>query len=102
MLVEAGQGTTNRRENLQERASTHKKVLKIYGDRFTNKFGSSLNPTIERDLTDVTYIIVDHIMMHKSFSQYLESVFQILGTYAGKLFLRVKIYYFQNIVKVGI
>lgn len=84
MLVEAGQGTKNRRDNLKERASTHKNVLKKYEDRFTNKFGSSMNPHIEEKLTDISYIIIDHIMLHESFPLYLKSVFEVLRKYAGK------------------
>ncbi|CAH1724094.1 uncharacterized protein LOC114131320 isoform X2 [Aphis gossypii] len=82
VLVEAGQGTNNRRDNLKERASTHKNVLKKYEDRFTNKFGSSINQHIAAKLTAISYIIIDHIIVHESFSQYLKSVFEVLRKYA--------------------
>lgn len=94
MLVEAGQGTKNRRENLKERASTHNNVLKKYEKRFTNNFGYSINPHIEKTLTKVSNIIIDHIMASESFLQYLKSVFKVLQTYAGKSLLCVKIYSF--------
>lgn len=84
MQVEAGQGTRNRIENLKERASTHKNVLKKYEDRFTNKFGSSMSPHIEEKLTDISNIIIDHIMLHESFPLYLKNVFEVLRKYAGK------------------
>ncbi|KAE9534369.1 hypothetical protein AGLY_008459 [Aphis glycines] len=82
VLVEAGQGTNNRKENLKERASTHKTILQKYEDRITKKLGSSMDQHIEEKLTAISYIIIDNILIHDSFQLYLKSVFEVLKKYA--------------------
>ncbi|XP_025205439.1 uncharacterized protein LOC112601839 [Melanaphis sacchari] len=91
LLVEAGKATKDRRENLEIRASVHKNALKTYGDGFKKQFGNSMNEEVAKQLTDINYIIIDHIMKHESFLAYLQNVFLVLRKYAeGQIKSRYK------------
>lgn len=83
MLVEAGKGTKDRIANLSDRAKVHKDELRSRQDWLQKKFGS-MTPSVKDQLTQISYIIIDHIMGHKSFPKYLKNVFLILRKYAGK------------------
>ena len=83
MLVDAGEATENRKAKLSERAEIHKNALRLRKDDLEKKFGS-MSPSVKNELTQINYIIIDHIIENKSFPKYLKNVFSILKKYAGK------------------
>ncbi|XP_001946678.2 uncharacterized protein LOC100164853 [Acyrthosiphon pisum] len=81
VLVEAGKATENRIANLSKRAEVHKETLRLRKDDLEKKFGS-MTDTVKDQLTEISNIIIDHIMDNKSFAKYLKNVFSILRKYA--------------------
>jgi len=88
VLVEAGKGTKYREANLSIRAAEHKETLRPKQDKLKDKFGSMTQP-VKKQLTEISYIIIDHILEHKSFEKYLKNVFSILQKYAGKYIILI-------------
>uniref|UniRef100_A0A2S2PNJ0 Uncharacterized protein n=1 Tax=Schizaphis graminum TaxID=13262 RepID=A0A2S2PNJ0_SCHGA len=82
VLIEAGRATEDRKLNLTNRASKHAETLKPYGDKLKTKFGNQMNQQVIEQLTDISNVIIDHIMKHKSFPKYLKNVFSVLRKYA--------------------
>lgn len=85
MLVEAGKATEDRKKFLSKRAEIHKETLRPQQDELKKKF-SKMTKSAEDQLTQISYIIIDNIIGHKSFSKYLKNMFLILRKYAGKSF----------------
>jgi len=83
VLVEAGKGTRDREANLSIRAAEHKETLRLKKDKLKEKFGS-MTQSVKDQLTEISFIIIDHILEDKSFDKYLKNVFSILQKYAGK------------------
>ncbi|EPZ62694.1 hypothetical protein H477_5196 [[Clostridium] sordellii ATCC 9714] len=82
VLIEAGKATEDRKQNLSNRASRHADTLRPYGDKLKTKFGNQMNQQVVGQLTDISNVIIDHIMKHESFPKYLKNVFSVLRKYA--------------------
>ncbi|XP_022182204.1 uncharacterized protein LOC111042019 isoform X2 [Myzus persicae] len=83
VLVEAGQATKYRQKNLATRAEAHKETLRLRQEGFEQKFGTMTEP-VKEQLTEINYIIIDHILENRSFPKYLKNVFEILQKYAER------------------
>ncbi|XP_026806685.1 uncharacterized protein LOC113549535 [Rhopalosiphum maidis] len=82
VLIEAGKATEDRKQNLSNRASKHADTLRPFGNKLKMKFGSQMSQQVVGQLTDISNVIIDHIMKHESFPKYLKNVFSVLRKYA--------------------
>lgn len=85
VLVDAGKATEERKKNLKTRAAIHETRLKSSQTLLKSKYGK-MDDDVIKQLTEVTYIILDHIIGNEKFLQYLQSIFSTLQKYAGKVF----------------
>lgn len=81
--MDAGEGKKNRKKNLEARASEHEEKLKPHEDEFKSKYGEMSKSDI-KELTQLNNIIIDHIVEHEQFNNYLKNVYEALQKYAGK------------------
>lgn len=82
--VGAGNATRNRQANLKSRSAVHVNTLKNH-EELTTKLAkhSAMNDSALRELTEITNIILTEIMKNDDFTNYLNTMYEKLGEYAG-------------------
>lgn len=89
MIVDAGEGTKNRKKNLITRASKHEEKLKLHEDKFKSKY-DDMSESVISELSALNNIIIDHIIAHEKFNLYLKNIFEALQQYAGECVIFLK------------
>jgi len=85
MFVGAGKATDLRKKNLMQRASVHTDTLKKNEKLFKGDGDRTLSDSIAKEVTNITKVILTHMMKSKEFKKYLKSIFKKLKRYAGNV-----------------
>lgn len=68
---------------MENRASEHVEKLKPHAEELKSKYGDMTKADI-KELNNLNNVIIDHIMKHDEFNNYLRNVDEALQKYAGK------------------
>lgn len=83
LLVEAGIATKKRIDDLETRAKVHNEILKPYKQKL-KEYYSELKENVDKQLSEISDIVIKLIIDHKSFKKYLKNVFTVLQKYAER------------------